>query len=40
MLSVPAAGVRETPFGQIFRLITACQANGFRKFAMKAMNQG
>ena len=31
---------RETPFAQIFRMITACQTNGFRKFAMKAMSEG
>jgi biopolymer transport protein ExbD len=28
---------RDTPFSSIFTLITACQANGFRKFALKAM---
>ncbi|MBX6315793.1 MAG: biopolymer transporter ExbD [Isosphaeraceae bacterium] len=31
---------RDTPFSQLFRLISACQANGFRKFALKAMNRG
>ena len=29
---------RETPFSSLFSLITACQANGFRKFALKAMS--
>lgn len=29
---------RDTPFAQIYRLITACQDKGFRKFALKAMN--
>ena len=29
---------RATPFAQIYRLISACQANGFQKFALKAMN--
>ena len=29
---------RDTPFSSLFSLITACQANGFRKFALKAMN--
>jgi biopolymer transport protein ExbD len=29
---------RDTPFSQFFTLITACQANGFHKFALKAMN--
>ena len=28
-----------TPFGQFFRVVSACQANGFRKFALKAMNR-
>ena len=28
---------RETPFSQVHALITACQTNGFRKFALKAM---
>ena len=28
---------RETPYSDIYRLITACQANGFRKFSLKAM---
>jgi biopolymer transport protein ExbD len=28
---------RDTPFSSIYTLITACQANGFRKFALKAM---
>lgn len=28
---------KATPFSQFFRLVTACQANGFRKFALKAM---
>jgi biopolymer transport protein ExbD len=27
-----------TPYQQFFRLVSACQANGFRKFALKAMN--
>jgi biopolymer transport protein ExbD len=43
----PAAGLpttvvlradRATPFAQLFRLITACQAEGFRKFDLKAMS--
>jgi len=29
---------RDTPFSAFFSLITTCQANGFRKFALKAMN--
>jgi biopolymer transport protein ExbD len=29
---------RATPFAQLFRLITACQAEGFRKFDLKAMS--
>lgn len=29
---------RNTAFSSLFSLITACQANGFRKFALKAMN--
>lgn len=29
---------RRTPFSQLYRLITACQANGFTKFNLKAMN--
>jgi biopolymer transport protein ExbD len=29
---------RDTPFSQLFKLITACQDKGFRKFALKAMN--
>jgi biopolymer transport protein ExbD len=29
---------RDTPFSSLFSLITTCQANGFRKFALKAMN--
>lgn len=29
---------RSTPFSQIYRIISACQANGFQKFALKAMN--
>jgi biopolymer transport protein ExbD len=29
---------RETAFSSLYSLITACQANGFRKFALKAMN--
>jgi biopolymer transport protein ExbD len=29
---------RDTHFSQLFRLITACQDKGFRKFALKAMN--
>src|SRR4051794_27274587 len=28
---------RDTPFSSLYTLITACQANGFRKFALKAM---
>jgi biopolymer transport protein ExbD len=28
---------RDTPFSSLYSLITACQANGFRKFALKAM---
>ncbi len=31
-------GDRDTQYSQIYRLITACQASGFRKFALKAMN--
>jgi biopolymer transport protein ExbD len=29
---------RDTPFAQFYRLITACQDKGFRKFELKAMN--
>jgi biopolymer transport protein ExbD len=29
---------RDTPFSKLYSLITACQANGFHKFALKAMN--
>ncbi len=29
---------RNVPFSQIYRYITTCQANGFTKFALKAMN--
>jgi biopolymer transport protein ExbD len=29
---------RDTPFSALFTLISACQANGFRKFALKAMS--
>ena len=29
---------RDTPFSSLYTLITACQANGFRKFALKAMS--
>jgi biopolymer transport protein ExbD len=29
---------RDTPFSSLYSLITACQANGFHKFALKAMN--
>jgi biopolymer transport protein ExbD len=29
---------RDTPFSSLFSLITACQENGFRKFALKAMS--
>jgi biopolymer transport protein ExbD len=29
---------RETEFSSLYSLIQACQANGFRKFALKAMN--
>ncbi len=28
---------RETPFTDVYSLITACQTNGFRKFSLKAM---
>ena len=29
---------RDTAFSSLFTLISACQANGFRKFALKAMS--
>jgi biopolymer transport protein ExbD len=29
---------RDTAFSSLYSLITACQANGFRKFALKAMS--
>jgi biopolymer transport protein ExbD len=29
---------RDTPFSSLYTLINACQSNGFRKFALKAMN--
>ena len=28
---------RDTPFAQFYRIISACQDKGFRKFALKAM---
>jgi biopolymer transport protein ExbD len=28
---------RDTPFSSLYTLISACQSNGFRKFALKAM---
>jgi biopolymer transport protein ExbD len=31
---------KETSFASVFGLIKACQANGFRKFALKAMSGG
>jgi len=31
---------RDTPFSLLYSLITACQSNGFHKFALKAMNAG
>ena len=31
---------RDTSFSSVLGLIKACQANGFRKFALKAMNAG
>jgi biopolymer transport protein ExbD len=31
---------KETSFTSVFGLIKACQANGFRKFALKAMSGG
>jgi biopolymer transport protein ExbD len=31
---------RQTEFSQLFRLITACQANNFNKFSLKAMKEG
>ncbi len=31
---------RDTPFSSLYTLITACQARGFRKFALKAMTGG
>ncbi len=31
---------RDTPFTLLYSLLTACQANGFHKFALKAMNSG
>ncbi len=30
---------RSTPFSKLNRVIKACQDNGFRKFAMKALNR-
>jgi len=29
---------KDTQYAQLYRLITACQTNGFRKFSLKAMN--
>ena len=29
---------RATPYSELYRLITACQERGFRKFSLKAMN--
>lgn len=29
---------RRSEFAQLYRFITACQANGFTKFNLKAMN--
>ena len=31
---------RNTPYSQFFRIVTACQAQGFQKFALKAMYEG
>ena len=31
---------KETTYSDIYRLISACQANNFRKFSLKAMNSG
>lgn len=31
---------RDTPFSSLYTLITACQSNGFHKFALKAMTRG
>jgi biopolymer transport protein ExbD len=31
---------RETEFAKLFALISACQAEGFQKFSMKAMTGG
>jgi biopolymer transport protein ExbD len=32
-------GDKETTFASVLNLIKACQSNGFRKFALKAMNR-
>lgn len=31
---------RNTPFDPMYKLIVACQTNGFRKFSLKAMTRG
>ncbi len=36
--TVVVRGDRDTHFTELFQLITACQANGFRKFEFKAMS--
>jgi biopolymer transport protein ExbD len=31
---------KDTPFSNLYTLITACQSNGFHRFSLKAMNRG
>jgi biopolymer transport protein ExbD len=38
--TVVLRGDRDATFASVHSLIKACQSNGFRKFALKAMNRG
>jgi biopolymer transport protein ExbD len=38
--TVVLRGDKDTTFASVLSLIKACQTNGFRKFALKAMTQG
>ena len=38
--TVVVRGDKETDFASVLNLIKACQSNGFRKFALKAMTRG
>ena len=39
MADKPVRADKATPFHLLNRVITACQENGFRKFALKAMTK-